>query len=345
MNKDFLKELISCVSVSGKEENIQRLIKAHMSDVSDASMVDASGNLVTVINPDAKQKVMLCAHADEIGFYVNRVNTDGTIGIIRAGGVRAPIYLGTHVQVVGKEVLHGVVMSHRELENRGGVKVDDLRIDLGFDSKEEASKYVSVGDVVCASTTLEDLQNDRFAARAVDDRGGVFIILEAIRKAKELHATTGMYAATTVGEETTRRGAFHASVNVKPTCAIIVDVTYATDYQGALNGEGGDVYLGKGGVLCHSSIVNKQLQKRMADTAEKYNIPLQWEVMPGFTYTDGDTIHLSNQGVPIVLVSLPLRYMHSSIETADYKDVQACIDLIAHFLCDLEEDFNFLPEI
>ena len=345
MNKEFLKELIECVSVSGKEEAIQRKIRNHMADCCDESRVDASGNLYTIINPEAKQRVLLSAHVDEIGFYVNRIYPDGTVGVIRAGGVRAPLYLGTHVQIQGRELVHGVVMSHRELENRGNVKPEDLRIDVGMDSREMTEKLISIGDALCSATTIQDLRNERFAARAVDDRGGAFIILEAIRKARVMGSRTGMFAVTTTGEETTRRGAFHASVNVRPTCAVVVDVTYATDCQGALGGESGDVYLGKGAVLCHSSIVNKQLQKRMEQTAKKYDIPVQWEVMPGFTYTDGDTIHLSNEGVPVVLVSLPLRYMHSSIEMADYRDVQSCIDLIAHFLYDLEEDFSFIPEI
>ena len=155
-------------------------------------------------------------------------------------------------------------------------------------------------------------------------------------------ASVGMYAATTTGEETTRRGAFHAVKAVKPDCAIIVDVTFASDYQGVQNNEGGDIFLGKGAVLCHSSIVNEAMNKRMETLAKQHGIAYQWEVTPGFTSTDGDTIHMSNEGVPICLVSLPLRYMHSSIETADWKDVESCIDLIAAFLCSLDSAFSYL---
>ena len=189
---------------------------------------------------------------------------------------------------------------------------------------------------------MQELQKNRFAARAIDDRGGAFIILEAVRKAKEMGASVGMYAATTTGEETTRRGAFHAVKAVKPDCAIIVDVTFASDYQGVQNNEGGDIFLGKGAVLCHSSIVNEAMNKRMETLAKQHGIAYQWEVTPGFTSTDGDTIHMSNEGVPICLVSLPLRYMHSSIETADWKDVESCIDLIAAFLCSLDSAFSYL---
>ena len=345
MNKEFLNQLIDCVSVSGEEVAIQRLIKSYMSDVVDSTMVDGSGNLVNIINDQAPQKVMLCAHADEIGFYINRIYSDGTLGVTKAGGVRAVLYLGTHVQIVSDQIVHGVVMSNSSLENKEKVVPSDLRIDIGCDSKEEAEKYVSVGNVVCAATGLQELTNSRFAARAVDDRGCVFIILEAIRRAQKLGAKVGMYAATTTGEETTRRGAYHAATNVKPDCAIIVDVTFASDYEGARSNEGGDISLGKGAALCYSSTVNKAMNKKMEEIAKRLNIPYQWEVSPGWTYTDGDIVHLTNEGVPIVLVSLPLRYMHSSIEMADYRDIEACIDLIAHFLCEMDASFSFIPEI
>lgn len=345
MDKTLLKDLLHCASVSGEEIAIQRIIKEHMQDICDAQQIDASGNLISIVNRHATHKVLLSAHVDEIGFYVNRIYADGTLGVIKAGGVHPVLYLGTQVLIMGKEVLHGVVISNRSLETKDKLVSDDLRIDIGCDTKEQSEALVPLGATVCANIHMQELQNGRFSARAIDDKGGAFIILEAIRKAKARGANIGMYAATTVGEETTRRGAYHASVQVKPDCAIIVDVTFASDYIGATHNEGGDIALGKGAVLCHSSIVNKAMNQRMEALAKQYGIAYQWEVTPGFTFTDGDTIHLTNQGVPVCLVSLPLRYMHSSIETADWKDVAACIDLITAFLCTLEEDFAYLPQI
>ncbi|TCU63551.1 endoglucanase [Longicatena caecimuris] len=342
MNKTFMKELLTCISVSGKEKAIQQIIYEYMKDVCEDSRMDASKTLISVLNAKAKQKVLLCAHVDEIGFYVNRIYPDGTLGVIKAGGAHPILYLGTHVQIVGKELIHGVVICNKMLETKGTIVSDDLRIDIGCDTKEESEKVVSLGDVICAAVDMQELQKNRFAARAIDDRGGAFIILEAVRKAKKMGASVGMYAATTTGEETTRRGAFHAVKAVKPDCAIIVDVTFASDYQGVQNNEGGDIFLGKGAILCHSSIVNEAMNKRMETLAKQHGIAYQWEVTPGFTSTDGDTIHMSNEGVPICLVSLPLRYMHSSIETADWKDVESCIDLIAAFLCSLDSAFSYL---
>ncbi len=343
MNKEFFKSLLECPSVSGHEEMIQGKVKQYMSDVVDEFKIDNSGSLTSIINKESGFKVLLCGHIDEIGFYVNRIYPDGTIGVVKSGGVRPVLYLGTHVQIIGDTIVDGVVMTNSSIESKEKVVCSDLRIDIGCDCKEEAEKLVSTGSSVCASTSWKELQNERIAARAIDDRGGAFIILEAVRRAKEKGCNIGMYATTTTGEETTRRGAFHAATNHKPDCAIIVDVTFATDYLGARDGENGDVSLGKGAVLCHSSTVNKNMNQKMEEIAKQHQISYQWEVYPSFTYTDGDTVFLSNQGVPVCLVSLPLRYMHSSIEMADYKDIEACIELISNFLCEINENTKFTP--
>ena len=172
----------------------------------------------------------------------------------------------------------------------------------------------------------------KFTARALDDRLGVYIIMEAIKRAKELGCKVGVYGASTTGEETTKTGAFWTSTRINPTLAIVVDVTYTSDCSGMDPAEMGTVLLGGGPVLCNSPIVVKTLNVKMEECAKKVGIPVQREAASRLSYTDGDKIHFSNQGVPMVLVSIPLRYMHMPAEVADEKDVEGCVELIAQFL-------------
>lgn len=342
MNKDFLYEMLKTPSVSGYEEALQRKVIHYMEDVCDEIRTDATGNVVSILNPDAKMKVLLCGHIDEIGFVITNIHSDGMIKVAKAGGVRAVLYLGTHVQIMNeKGIVNGVVVTNASLCKNPNVTDQDLIIDIGAASREEALKYVSVGDSVCAATDVKELVHDRVAARAMDDRIGAFIVLEALRKAKELGCKCGVYSATTVGEETSMRGAYFASQMVKPDCAVIVDVTYASDYPGVDGDATGEILLDCGAVLCHSSLNNKKMNHKLVECANKLGYEVQWEVAPGRAGTDGDRVHFTNDGVPIALVSIPLRYMHSSIETLSMKDVKEIIDLLAQFLCEMNENFSF----
>lgn len=344
MNKEFLKEMLKTPSVSGHEIALQKKVIAHMSPFCDEILHDATGDVISVLNPKSKAKVLLCGHIDEIGFLVTRIMDNGMLKITKAGGIHPVLYLGTHVQIVGKNgSIAGVVITDSSLETNANVTVGDLTIDIGVYSKDEAQVYVSIGDPVCAATDIVEMLGTKFSGRALDDRIGAFIILEALKKAKEKKATCGIYAATTCGEETTMRGAYHVSKRVEPTCAIIIDVTYASDYPGVDANASGEVSLGKGGVLCENSMINNCLNEALRQIAEDKNIPMQWEVFAGKAGTDGDMVHFTNGGVPIALISIPLRYMHSSIEMGDYTDIESIIDWISEFLVRFDETFNFDP--
>jgi endoglucanase len=173
-------------------------------------------------------------------------------------------------------------------------------------------------------------------ARGIDDRGGAFIVLEALKKAKQMGCKIGVYAATTVGEETTGRGAYWAASQVKPQVAIAVDVTYAQDYPGTDPAESGDVKLGGGPVICNGSMANRKVNELLKKCARENDIPYQVESFLGKTYTDADTMHFTGDGVVTALVSLPLRYMHSPSEVCQIKDVENAVNLLAHFLCSID---------
>lgn len=344
MNKEFLYEMLKTCSVSGHEEELQKKVICYMNEYADEVLTDFTGNVISVLNPLSETKVLLSGHIDEIGFIVTCVQSDGSLKVTNAGGVRPVLYLGTQVQIKTKKgYVNGVVITNSSLIKRNDLSCEDLTIDIGASSKEEALKVVSVGDAVCAKTDVLPLLNHRLAARAMDDRIGAFIVTEALIKAKEKGCQTGVYAATTAGEETSMRGAYWAASKVKPTCAIAVDVTFTSDYDGVHGTSSGEIELGKGPVLCHSSIVNKKMNALLEACAQDLNIPLQYEIAPGRTGTDADKIHFTNEGVPTALVSIPLRYMHSSIETLDLNDVQQIIDLLAEFMCRMSAETDLNP--
>ena len=352
MNRDFLKELLGIVSVSGCEEAAQEAALAFGRSFAHKQITDAAGNALSVVNPEAPCRVLLGGHIDEIGFRVTHIDDQGLIRVQKAGGVRAALYMGAPMQIIHEAEEEGHVV-RRKVEGVGVVTDDllkkkdmadsDLILDIGASTKEEAEAVVSVGDPVCADTAVHELLGGRFSCRALDDKTGAFVILEAAKKAAESGAACGIYANTVVGEETSGRGAYYAAANVEPDCAIIVDVTWASDCPGTDPGETGHVKLGGGPVLCRSGMVNKPMNRLLEQIAAEKNIPVQYEVAGGRTYTDGDTMFKTGKGVPVALVSVPLRYMHSSVEIADWRDLEGCIDLIAEFLLRIHKDFDYRP--
>lgn len=333
MKREFMNRLLSCASVSGYEESLQETVENEMRDCADEIVRDDMNNLVCVLNPKCDTRIMLSAHADEIGLIVTNVLENGTLQVISRGGIVPATYPGQQVCVqTAGGVVYGVVEAYRGLFEKKELGTKDFVIDIGAKDKEDALKYVGLGDPVVLDTHIRDLANGAFSGRGLDDRLGVFIIMEAFRKAKEKGCKKGVYAASTVGEETTKNGAYWSSARIRPDLAVVVDVTYTSDCIGMDPAEAGTVELGKGPVLCNSPIVAKRLNQKMKECARNQEISVQIEAAGRLSYTDADQIHFSNQGVPVVLVSIPLRYMHMPCEVAQEKDIQDCIDLIAEFL-------------
>ena len=342
MNKEFLFEMLDTMSVSGNEIGLQKKVIKEMTPFADEIRTDYTGNVVCVLNPDAEFKVLLAGHIDEIGLIVTHIRGDGLLKVAKAGGIRAGVYPGHQVIIHhGDEKVPGVVVLNDDM--KGDIKDKDLYIDIGAKDAEDARKYVEEGDPVHLNTYHLPLRNDLLCARAIDDRGGAFIVLEALKKAKTMGCKIGVYAATTVGEETTMRGAYWAASKVKPNVAIAVDVTYAQDYPGTDPAESGDVKLGAGPVICNSSIANRKVNELLKACAKENGIPYQIESFLGRTGTDADKMHQTGEGVVTALLSLPLRYMHSPSEVCHLSDIEHAINLLASFLCAVNETKNLDP--
>lgn len=330
----FLEELLDAVTVSGFEEEGQAVIRKYMEPLADELRTDDIGDTVCVLNPDSTIKILMTAHLDEIGLMVTAVNEQGRLLVIDRGGIIPATYPGHRVKVMTEQgPVFGVVESYRDLfKKEGGLKTSDFLIDIGVDSNEAANRLVDLGNPVVLDTGLQKVAGGRFLSRALDDRLGVYIIMEAFKKAGKRGCTCGVYSAATVGEETTKNGAYWTAARVKPDLAIVVDVTYASDCSGMNAADYGEVRLGRGPVLCNSPIVSKRLNRMMRECASEIGVQIQTDAASRLSYTDADKIHFAGEGIPTVMVSIPLRYMHHPAEMADEKDVEDCIDLIAEFL-------------
>ncbi len=337
MNKDFLYTLLDSTSVSGNEIPLQKKVIAEMTPHCHKIMTDYTGNVISVLNPDAPFKVMLAAHIDEIGLVVTHIQPDGMLRVDRAGGIRPNVYPGHQIVVHGsRKTVYGAVVYTSSM-NKTDLKATELVIDIGAKDAADARQWVQEGDPAHLNTYHQEMMNGYLSARAIDDRGGAFIILEALKRAKEKGCQIGVYSATTVGEETTMRGAHWAGANVEPDVAIAVDVTYAQDYPGCNPAESGDVHLGKGPVICHSSMCNKKVNDLLMECAQRCQIPYQVETAIGRTCTDADKIHFSGKGVVTAMLSLPLRYMHTPSEVCHMDDIENAVELLAEFLCTISE--------
>ncbi len=335
VENQFLKEILSTVSVSGRIARVQEVVKKYMEPVSDEIREDEIGDAVCVLNPEAGSRILATAHADEIGLVVTCIGEDGRIRAVDRGGIIPKSYLGHQVQIMTRTgICHGCVAAARPMWDEKELKASALVIDIGAESREEAAELGAVGDTITFDSHIRALAGGRFTARALDDRLGVFIIMEALKYAKELGCKNGIYCGATAGEETTKNGAYWTAQRVNPDLAVVVDVTYATDYKGADPAESGDVKLGRGPVLLRSPIVSDTLNDRLEACAKKAGIPVQWEAASRLSYTDADRIHFAGQGIPVVLMSIPLRYMHTPAEVADSRDVENCIRLLGTFFAE-----------
>lgn len=338
MNREFLLELLRTPSPSGMEIEIQKKWRDYVKPFAHRVDTDGAGNVIACLNPDVDYKVLLAGHCDEIAFMVKQIDDDGFIRVEKLGGISPKTAVGMKVTILGSgKRINGVFGVNAE--HHGGVKddlsVEDLYIDCGATSGDELKAFVKIGDPVVYQRDPELLENGRIAGRGLDNRTGAFIIAETLKRLAEKGCQVGVYAASTVNEETNFGGAYFAASSVRPTFAIACDVTFATDYPGVDRAKYGDVKLGGGPVLAKGAPINIKVNRLLEDAAERLKINLQYELTPRETGTDADRMRLTGTGVPVALVSLPLRYMHSPVETASLADIEAEIDLLTDMIAHL----------
>ncbi|UOQ46074.1 M20/M25/M40 family metallo-hydrolase [Halobacillus salinarum] len=345
----FLFELLKTPSPSSMEMTIQKRWIKEMEPFADEIRTDHAGNAIAVLNPNAEFKVLLAGHCDEIALVINRIDEQGYLYFEKMGGINHKAAVGMKVHVLGfKKTVTGVIGVNAQ--HHGGLKGDfdheDLFIDCGAKSKEEMEEHVQIGDLAVYKREPEILMDRYVSGRALDNRTGQFIVGEVIRRLADKQLNVGVYAASTVNEETNMGGAYFAAAGIEPDMAIACDVTFATDYPGVNKNKYGDVKLEAGPVLAKGAPINRKINGLLEKTAKELSIHVQYELTSRATGTDADRMRLTGKGVPVSLVSLPLRYMHSPVETASIKDMDQEIELLVELLSNMsgKESLNPLDE-
>lgn len=351
-SKKFLFDLLSTPSPTGFEFRGQRKWVDYISQFADRVESDAYGTAWATLEGSSKKpkRLMIEAHADEIGYMVKYISKDGFLSVDRVGGSDAATARGRRVDILGdKGTVRGIIGNiaihiREDRENEKAPKVHELWIDIGATSDKEVAKAgIRVGHPAVYSDTAEELGLHRLFGRALDNRVGGFIIAEVmarLSKAKKRLSST-IIAVNAVQEEIGGNGAKMAAHRLMPDVAIVLDVTHATDTPTVNMKRYGEVKLGGGPSLTHGSANHIEVVQRLMDVAAKKKIPIQHESSSRFTGTDTDVIFTQQQGIPSALISLPLRYMHSVVEMADLRDVEHVIQVLVAFAESLTNKDDF----
>lgn len=332
--KEFLRRLTEGVGVSGHEHSLVDTVRQAMGPYAHRLEVDTMGNVIAVRHGeggtgDEKVRVMLAAHLDEIGLMVAKVDDRGFLRLAEVGGFDPRVLVGQEVVVHGRRTLPGIIgikpphiMSDEE--RRKAPKLEELYVDIGLDGPA-ARSAVAVGDTITLGRKLVELHGDIVSGKALDDRAGVAALLEAMKRLAGMRHQADIYAVATVQEEVGLKGAITGTYGIRPHLGLAVDVGHAgpglPEYE--------STELGKGPAIAIGANIHPKVHELLVATAKAQGIAYQDDVLPGPTGTDAWAMQISREGVPTGLLSIPLRYMHTSVETASLRDVIECGRLLA----------------
>lgn len=341
--KAHLKTLVEAHAPSGYEDSIREIIAQTWHDLTDEMDRDKLGSLIGIkratrpISPP--RRIMLAAHMDEIGMMVEEV-VDGFIFIHRISGVDNRVMLAQPVMVHGREMLPGVVAAkppHLLTANarQKYPPFSELAIDVGLPA-ERVAELVRVGDLITLDVPMLEMQGTKVVGKAMDDRACVAAVTLCLHELQSLHHHWDVYATATVQEETGLLGAKTAAYYIKPDIAIALDVGFAP--QPGMDADSA-IEMGGGPGIGVGPNFHPKLYEKIRDTAKRHEIKLQDDILPGASGTDAWAIQVAQEGVPTALLEVPVRNMHSPVETADIRDIERCGRLMARFIADLDADF------
>jgi tetrahedral aminopeptidase len=348
-SKKFLEKYLNNASPTGFEQSGQEIWLDYLKPFIHDYMSDVYGSVAGIINPEQPYKVVIEAHADEISWFVNYITEDGYIYVTRNGGSDYAITPSKRVNIftpsgIVKGVFGWPAIHVREPGKEPTTNQDNVFIDVGCTKKEEVESLgIHVGCVAVFDDEMMLLNNKFLVGRALDNRIGGFIIAEVARKIHENKKKLpfGLYIVNAVQEEIGLRGAEMISRKIKPDVAICTDVTHDTHSPLYNKKRSGDIKCGRGPVLTYGPAVQNNLLKHLCETAEKKKIPFQRAAASRSTGTDTDAFAYSSEGVASALISLPLKYMHTTVETVSLEDIDQVIDLIYHAVISLKSGHDF----
>lgn len=349
-SEDFLRRYLNNASPTGFEAPGQQLWLEYIKPYIDEYELDNYGTVYGIINPGQDFRVVIEGHADEISWFVHYITDDGFLYVVRNGGSDHLIAPSKRVNIHTKKGLVRGVFGWPAIHTRHGKeatlvpKIENIFIDIGAKNKEEVLEMgVTVGCVITYDDEMEMLNDTYYVGRALDNRMGGFCIAEVARLLKENNVKLpfSLYVVNSVQEEVGLRGAEMIAQTIKPHVAIVTDVTHDTHTPLIDKKKHGDVKSGRGPSLTYAPAVHNKLLSLIIEAAEENNIPIQREAASRRTGTDTDAFAYSNGGVPSALISLPLRYMHTTVEMAHKEDVEGVIQLIYQSLLKIEAGQSF----
>jgi len=344
----FLKRLLDTPGPSGFEGAPARVWRAEAATFSSVR-ADVVGNSLATVDGSGGPTILLAGHIDEIGVIITYIDDNGFIYFEPIGGWDPQVLVGQRMRflgrngdvfgVIGKKPIHLMKPDEREKAS----KITDLWVDIGVKNKAEAMEHLEIGDAGVIDARVMEMPNNRIVSRAIDDRIGAFVVLEALRRYAAKPGAARVIAAATTQEEIgyAGGGARVAAQQLDAKMAIAVDVTFATDHPGVEKKELGEHNVGGGPVLTRGSIVHPVVFRLLADTAKTLEIPYSVHAAGRFTSTDADGIHLTRDGVATALLSIPNRYMHSPNELVSLDDLDRAADLIAEACRAVTADTDF----
>ncbi|WHF52134.1 M42 family metallopeptidase [Chryseobacterium gotjawalense] len=346
---EFLEKYLNTASPTGYEHNGQKIWMDYLAPYVDKIEIDHYGTCYGIINPEAEFKVVIEAHADEISWYVNYITEDGLIYVIRNGGSDQMIAPSKVVHLHGEKGVVKGVFGWPAIHTRGVnsdepvPKLDNIFIDCGASTKKEVEELgIFVGTMITYPDEFFQLNDKYFVSRALDNRVGGFMIAEVARllKKNKKQLPFGLYITNSVQEEVGLYGANMIAETIKPNIAIVTDVTHDTSTPMIEKKKEGDTKCGDGPVIFFAPSVHHNIRQLIVETAKTNKIPFQRAAASRATGTDTDAFAHSNGGVPSALISLPLRYMHTTVEMVSQKDVANVIQLIYESLLKIEPTMN-----
>jgi putative aminopeptidase FrvX len=352
--KEFLFELLNTASPTGFESEGQKTWMNYVKPFADSLENDAYGNAwATLAGDGSSARIMLEAHADEIGFMIQNINEDGFLYVTRIGGSDRAIARGKRLTILGDlgpvpAVFGNTAIHIRDKEHDKVPEVHELYLDVGVNSKAEVEgRGIRIGHPAVYADTAEELVPGRIVGRAIDNRIGGFILSQVLENLTTDASRRGatLFAVNAVQEEIGGSGMKMISYRLEPNVAIVLDVTHATDSPGIDRNKHGSIKLGNGPTVTHGTANHPEVVKRLIALAKELEIPIQHEASSRFTGTDTDQVYSMRGGVPSALLSVPLRYMHSTVEMVDLTDVERCVVLLTDFVRSITSADEFFAKL
>ncbi|MCA9264004.1 MAG: M42 family metallopeptidase [Planctomycetales bacterium] len=346
--KKFLIDLLETPSPSGYENHIQTVVREYAEGFADEVTTDLHGNVILCCNPGAPRRMMLAGHCDQIGMLVTYVDELGFVYGQTIGGWDPQQLIGQRMTIWTQQGAVPAVIARKPIhlledeERKQVVKLQDLWLDIGAASREEARQLVRIGDPVTLELGYQELRNNLANSPGMDNKTGLWVVVESLRRAAG-SLDCALYAVSTVQEEIGLRGARTSAYGIDPQIGIAVDVTHATDCPTIDKRPNGEISLGKGPVIFRGPNMNPVVTDRLIDCASTKSIPCQLSAIGRATPNDANSLQITRAGVATGLVSIPNRYMHSAVETISLDDIDHAATLLAEFAKGVTEDDDFTP--